>query len=86
MNEEKDFEFEYMALSRCQMDCETYVDGKGFKNGMHNFYGGDTVAEQIKEMRRLYNLLPVKPEWLRAEQIDKLEKEMLELELGIELK
>lgn len=33
--------------------------------------------KQIEKMRELYNLLPIKPEWLTKEQIDEYEKKMI---------
>ena len=79
-NREEDFTTQYMFLSRCQMDCNTYIHDKGFKWGARGFFGGSTVAEHIKEMRSLYDVLPVKPEWLPLSKIDEYEKEMLEIE------
>lgn len=52
----RDYKFEYMLLNRLQHDC--------------NYYLGHDEQKQIDKMRELYDLLPVKPEWLTREQID----------------
>ena len=56
------------------MDCEYYL-GNGGKSAK-SLWALDE-QEQINEMRRLWNLLPEKPEWLTSEQIDNYEKQMV---------
>lgn len=63
----------YMMLGRLQSDCEYYL-GYGNRN-KKQLWAGDE-QEHIDEMRRLYDSLPVKPEWLTKEQIDKYALEM----------
>lgn len=77
---EEDFATEYMFLSRCKMDCNTYIYHRGFKWGQRRFWGGETIQEHIAEMRRLYDLLPVKPKWLPLHKIKRLERKMLKIE------
>lgn len=72
--QQKFFEFEYMMLSRLKMDCKYYL-GNGNRYNGHLW--ADTPSEHIGEMKRLYNILPVKPEWLTMEQIEEFEKEMV---------
>jgi len=62
-NEKKmeDQSFTYQMLSRLQMDCEYYLGNGGRYDPQ--LWAGNPV-DQIKEMRRLYDLLHEKPEWL----------------------
>ena len=65
---EYDYKFEYMLLNRLQCDCNYYL-GYGSRNAEHCLWAHDE-QKQIDKMRELYDLLPVKPEWLTREQID----------------
>ena len=65
--------FDYMMLSRLQSDCKYYL-GWG-KFGGHLWAG--TVEAHITEMKRLWNVLIFKPEWLTMEQIEQYEYKML---------
>lgn len=64
----RDYKFEYMLLNRLQCDCDYYL-GYGGRNAEHCLWAHDE-QKQIDKMRELYDLLPVKPEWLTREQID----------------
>ena len=64
----RDYKFEYMLLNRLQCDCNYYL-GYGSRNAQHCLWAHDK-QKQIDKMRELYDLLPVKPEWLIREQID----------------
>lgn len=64
----RDYKFEYMLLNRLQCDCDYYL-GHGGRNAQHCLWAHDE-QKQIDKMRELYDLLPVKPEWLTREQID----------------
>ena len=55
--------FNYTLLDRLRSDCEYYLG-----------YGGE--QKQIDKMRELYDLLPVKPEWLTKEQINEYAEKM----------
>lgn len=66
--------FNYMLLSRLQQDCEYYL-GCGGRNAQHSLWAHDE-RKQIEKMRELYDLLPVKPEWLTREQIDEYAAKM----------
>ena len=63
-----DNRFNYMMLDRLKSDCEYYLVNGG-RNAKHNLWAQDEQA-QIDKMRELYDLLPIKPEWLTREQID----------------
>lgn len=73
---EENYAQTYRMLSRLRQDAEYFL-GNG--NGHAKYLWGITVADNIKEMRKLYNELPEgeKPEWLTLEDIDRYEKEML---------
>lgn len=64
--------FNYMMLSRLQSDCDYYL---GYGNRASHLWASD-VDSHIKEMKRLWNNLPIKPEWLSMEQIEEYEKKM----------
>ena len=70
----KDYRNEYMLLSRLQSDCDYYL-GYGNRNAKHALWTKDEQA-QIDKMRELYDLLPIKPEWLTKEQIDEYARKM----------
>lgn len=74
LNEEDD-KFNYMMLGRLKQDCEYFL-GNG--NGHEKHLWAGNVEDQISEMRKIYDKLPEKPEWLSLEDIDKYEKDMLE--------
>jgi len=66
-------EFNYMMLSRLQADCEYFLgNGKGSERSLHQ----GSVEAQIAEMKKIWNSLKEKPEWLTMEQIDDYEKQM----------
>lgn len=72
-----DHVFTYQMLSRLQMDNDYYL-GHGNRSE-RNLWAGNVEA-QIKEMKRLWNILPNngKPEWLSMEDILKYEKCMMQ--------
>jgi|688.fasta_scaffold1009376_1 hypothetical protein len=74
--EESPNRFNYQMLSRLQMDCEYYL-GHGNRNKSRLWAGSE--QEQIKEMKKLYDIFPndQKPEWLTYEKILKYEKLMI---------
>ena len=49
-----------------------------YVTGDKHLWAGSPQA-QIKEMRKIYDQLPEKPEWLTSEQIDKYEEKMLKV-------
>jgi hypothetical protein len=69
----EDNKFNYMMLSRLQSDCDYFL-GNG--NRSERNLWADNVDAHIKEMKRLWNLLPVKPEWLSMEDILDYEAKM----------
>jgi len=72
---EKDDKFTYMMLGRLGSDCDYYL-GHG-NRGAKALWAG-SVEAQIKEMKRLWNILTVKPEWLSMEDILDYEEKMKE--------
>ena len=68
--------FNYMMLDRLRTDCEYFL---GYGNGSERNLWAGNVEDQIAEMRKIYDKLPEKPEWLSLEDIDKYEKDMLAL-------
>lgn len=70
-----DYKFEYMMLSRLEMDCKYFL-GNGNKNKKHLKDG--SITSHIEEMKELYNDFPndKKPEWITLEDIENYEKEM----------
>lgn len=66
-------EFNYMLLDRLKTDCEYFL-GNGNRNEKHLWAG--SVDAQIKEMKKIWNSLKEKPEWLTMEDINNYEKLM----------
>ena len=60
--------FNYMMLDRLRCDCDYYLNYGG-RNAKHSLWAHDE-QEQIDKMRELYDLLPIKPEWISKEQIN----------------
>lgn len=69
---------DYMLLSRYQMDCDYFL---GYGNGYEGHLYYHSVEKQIEKMKELWNSFAEneKPQWLTMEQIEKYEKDMLEL-------
>ena len=67
-------EFNYMMLSRLQCDCKYFL---GYGNRSVRTLWADSIPQHIAEMKRLWNVLIDKPEWLSFEEIENYEKEML---------
>ena len=68
-----DNKFNYMLLDRLRCDCEYYL---GYGNRDANSLWAHDEQKQIDKMRELYDLLPIKPEWLTREQIDAFTAQM----------
>lgn len=71
--EETKHKSDYMLLDRCRTDCEYFL---GYGNRNEKVIWGGNVAEHIAEMRKLYCLLPVKPNWITMRRIKEYEKLM----------
>lgn len=71
----EDFGFWYRMLDRLRLDCKYFL-GNGGRCEKHLWAGN--VKDQIEEMRRIWDLLPEKPEWLSMEQINEYERLMME--------
>lgn len=63
----------YRLLSRLKYDCDYFL-GNGNRYAKHLWAGN--VTAQIAKMRELYEILPVKPEWIGMQDIDEYEKQM----------
>jgi len=70
--------FNYMMLSRLKQDCDYFL-GYGNRNIKHLHQGN--VQDQIMAMRKLYNELPIKPEWITLEDIENYKNKMNKLEI-----
>lgn len=72
---EYDYKFEYMMLSRLEMDCKYFL-GNGNKSKRHLRDG--SITSHIEYMKELYNKFPQdkKPEWITLDDIANYEKEM----------
>lgn len=68
-----DDRFNYMLLDRLRCDCKYYL---GYGNRDANSLWAHDEQKQIDKMRELYDLLPIKPEWLTREQIDEYAAKM----------
>lgn len=68
-----DYSYEYMLLDRLRQDNEYYL---GFGNRNPSRLWAGNVDEQISEMKRLYNSLPEKPQWITMEDIEEYERKM----------
>lgn len=68
---ERAFKFDYMMLSRMQMDCK-YYDSASHYNNAH----GQTAKEMIENMKERWNKIPddLKPVWISWEEILEYEK------------
>lgn len=73
LNEEDD-KFNYMLLDRLRQDCEYFL---GFGNRNEKRLWAGNVEDQIAEMRKIYDKLPEKPEWISLKDIDNYERQML---------
>ena len=64
----------YRRLDRLRLDCEYFL-GYGCRHEKYLWAGN--VQDQIAEMRRIWDLLPEKPEWLSMEKINEYERLMM---------
>jgi hypothetical protein len=74
-----DNKFTYMMLSRLQLDNEAFLNGISNRAGSEKGLWAGNVEDQIAEMKKLWNSLKEKPEWLSMEDIQKYERKMKEL-------
>lgn len=71
---EDKFKFEYMMLDRMRSDCDYFL---GHGNRSLKRITNNNVVDHIAEMKRLYCLLPLKPNWLTMERIKQYEFDMI---------
>lgn len=68
-----DTKFNYMLLSRLQMDCDYFLgNGNRYEK---NLWAGN-VNDHIEMMKKIWNGFEEKPEWLSMEQIEDYERKM----------
>lgn len=68
-----DTKFNYMLLSRLQMDCDYFLgNGNRYEK---NLWAGN-VDDHIEMMKKIWNGFEEKPEWLSMEQIEDYERKM----------
>lgn len=72
LNENRDT-FNYQMLDRLEQDVKYFL-GAGNRRDKHLWAGN--VEDHIKEMKKIFNGLSVKPEWISLKDIEKYEKEM----------
>ena len=65
---------QYALLNRLQRDCEYFLGHRNRFVG-HLYY--DSVEKHIEEMKKLWNCLRLKPEWLSMQEIEEYENKML---------
>lgn len=70
-----DDKFKYMLLSRCQQDCDYFLNHTGYEGSLW----GKSVEKHIETMRDLWDNFSEKPDWISKEDIDKYEQDMLVL-------
>lgn len=70
------YQHEYMMLGRLQQDCEYYL---GYGQRSERNLWADTVQDHIHAMKRYYNQVPIKPEWLSYKDILRYEAKMTTL-------
>lgn len=75
----KDFSYDYMCLSRMQQDCRYFIEHPSRKHLMML-----TVEDQISEMKKLYERVPEKPEWLSMEDINLYAAKMTEIDKSLD--
>ena len=77
---EEENRFNYMMLGRMQSDCKYWIhcSEKGWSpESIAKHMSKESPEAHIKEMKRLYELVPQKPEWLTMEEIEEFEEKML---------
>lgn len=71
--------YRYQMLDRMKMDCNYHL-GNGQLYGTHLWAGNE--KDQIEYMKRIWNSLPEKPEWLSLSQIEDFERKMCTVEIS----
>ena len=79
---DKDYRFDYAMLYRLKTDCDYYL-GNGYAFEGHLW--AKTVEEHIEEMKKLYAIVPKKPEWLTAEMIQNYAVKMMEVKIILKM-
>jgi hypothetical protein len=69
----------YRFLGRLFHDAEQFIMEGSWCYGKENRLFSGSVKEHIKDMRKLWLFVYVKPQWLSWEVINKFEKQMIEI-------
>lgn len=69
----KDQTFDYMMLDRLKSDCEYFLN---WGNGCLKHLWAGNISAQIAEMKKIYERLAIKPEWISLNDILEYEKKM----------
>ncbi|MDE6993901.1 MAG: hypothetical protein K2P41_05690, partial [Lachnospiraceae bacterium] len=72
-NQIVDSTFNYRRLSQMKSDCEYFL---GAGNRAEKYLWQGNIHDHIREMRRIYGLVPEKPEWLTTDEIDSYAQRM----------
>ena len=73
--DETDEEFLYQMLDRLRTDCDYFL---GAGNRQEDKLWGKAINEHIAYMFEIYDILPVKPDWLDHNKIEEYERNMKE--------
>lgn len=65
--------FQYMMLDRMKSDCDYFL---GYGGRYEGRLWACNVKDQIKYMKYLYRLVPLKPEWISKKDIREYRKKM----------
>ena len=72
---DSDNTFDYQMLGRLQFDCDAFL-GDGNRGGDEKKLWAGSVDGQIAEMKKIWDKLKVKPEWLSISDIWEYERKM----------
>ena len=75
---QRNFRYEYMMLSALKLRSSDYLNDAAIAERRWGY----KPCELIREMKKYYNILPVKPEWCTKEYIEYLEKQLMEMNYG----
>lgn len=70
-------EFEYQMLDRLRSDCNYFINHCNLEK---NLWAGN-IKDQIKEMRKIWGSLIVKPSWFSLKEIKNFEIKMNKIKL-----
>jgi len=80
---EKADDFNYRMLGRLKFDMDNFLAVEGFSYGKEKSLWALNLTEQIKEMKKIYTAISIKPEWLNYDDIIAYSKKASEILLKI---